>query len=66
MATKHGLPFVQYRVFDGKRYTYLSYEETKRDANSRARGIRSLGSRVRVTREVSPLGKVVYALWTRR
>ncbi len=66
MVTKYGVPFTQYRVFNNKRYTYLSYEDTKRNANARAKSIRSLGSYVRVTREVSPLGKAVYALWTRR
>ncbi len=65
MATKHGQPFRNYHMFDGKRYTYLAYEDTKREAGQRARSLRSLGYKVRVSREVSPLGKTFYPIWTR-
>ena len=54
------------QTFNGKRYTYLGYEDVKRDAEQRAKSIRSLGSKARVTKETSPLGKKYYAIWTKR
>jgi len=58
-------PFVSSKIFGGKKYRYLTYEDTKTDARKRAKLRRLAGHKVRVTREKSPLGKIFYALWTR-
>ena len=63
MGTKYGQPFAGSRVFAGRKYTYLTYEDTKRGAQKRAEYQRKVGGLARVTREVSPMGKVIYVVW---
>ncbi len=66
-GTKHGQPFTYSHMFGGKRYSYLIYEDTKAKAKQRANLYRRNTSRglARITKEVSPLGKVIYAVWVR-
>ncbi len=58
-------PYTLSKVFGGKRYRWVTYEDTKVAANKRAKDARDMGFRVRITKEKSPLGKTYYALWQR-
>ena len=67
MATirKHH-PFQSSLVIGGRRYRYLSYEDTKSAAKARASAHRkSTGDNARVIREVADSGRVHYSIWVR-
>ena len=60
-------PFQSALVIGGKKYRYLTYEETKSAARTRAAAHRkSTGENARVIREVRDSGRVHYSIWVRR
>ena len=65
MGTKYGQPFAGSRIFNGKKYSYLTYEDTKADAQKRAEHQREVGGLARVTKETSPHGHRMYVIWVR-
>lgn len=69
MSVKIHHPFQTRIRIDGKQYNYLTYEDTKADAQRRAKQYREIhkGVGVRVLREKSKTtGRVHYSVWTRR
>ena len=59
-------PFKATKKFGGKVYKYVTYEDTKSAAGSRADRYREHGGRARVTKEKSPMGRTYYAVWLRQ
>ena len=64
MTIKKHHPFQTSLTIEGKKYRYLTYEDTKPAARKRAADHRKkFGSNARVIREVSDSGRVHYSVW---